>query len=154
MQSNANIAIRKLGPEDRHAWLSLRKLLWPDSEDDEALTWATRSDAATLLAESAEDGVIGFAEVGVRLYADGCDTSPVAFLEGWYVEAAYRGNDVGRRLVQAAAEWAKQSGLQELASDSLLKDSAAYAAHIHVGFEEIERSIKYRMSLGRTTTEK
>ena len=153
MRRNANIAIRKLGPEDRHAWLSLRKLLWPDSEDDEALTWTTRSDAATLLAESAEDGVIGFAEVGVRLYADGCDTSPVAFLEGWYVEAAHRGNDVGRRLVQAAAEWAKQSGLQELASDSLLEDYAAYAAHIRVGFEEIERSIKYRMSLGRTATE-
>lgn len=151
MQHNANTVVRTLRPEDKHAWLNLRRQLWPDSEDDDAVTWTARNDATTLLAENAEDGIFGFAEVGIRPYADGCDTSPVAFLEGWYVELSHRRKDVGRRLVRAAADWARQRGLHELASDSLLEDKEANVAHIRVGFIEVERSIKYRMPLGQAS---
>lgn len=56
--------------------------------------------------------------------------------------------------MQAAAVWAQQRGVRELASDSLLEDAAAYAAHIQLGFQEVERSVKYRMPLRQTTTEK
>ena len=147
MSSDPTIIIRDLTASDRHRWLDLRKQLWPDSDEAEALAWESREDAATLLAESTADGVIAFAEVSVRPYADGCDTNPVAFLEGWYVQSVHRRKEVGRRLVQAALSWAKKRGLRELASDSLLGDSAAHRAHIGVGFQEVERSIKYRMSL-------
>ncbi len=98
------------------------------------------------------EGVIGFAEVGLRSYADGCDTSPVAFLEGWYVRPSHRKMNVGTSLVQAAVVWARKWGLKELASDSLLEDSAVFAAHIGVGFEEVERSVKYRMSLDQAAS--
>jgi aminoglycoside 6'-N-acetyltransferase I len=47
-------------------------------------------------------------------------TSPVAFLEGWYVDPDYRGARVGRRLVEAVEAWAREQGFSELASDALL----------------------------------
>jgi aminoglycoside 6'-N-acetyltransferase I len=152
MHCSSKIVIRDLGASDRHQWLCLRKQLWPESDEADALAWESREDATTLLAESSEDGVIGFAEVSVRPYADGCDTSPVAFLEGWFVHSSHRQRDVGRCLVQAAVIWAKKRGLHELASDSLLEDTAANLAHLRVGFAEVERSIKYRMSLDQSST--
>ena len=43
---------------------------------------------AVLVAEDASHRLVGFAEVSRRTWAEGCDTSPVGFLEGWYVEPA------------------------------------------------------------------
>lgn len=133
---------------DGNAWRAMRLELWPDSDAADADDWAAQPAAVTLVAEEPGSGeLLGFAEVGTRGYADGCDTSPVAFLEGWFVRAAERGHGVGAQLVQGAAQWARQQGLTEMASDSLLDDTAAFAAHRRAGFQEVERSIKYRMVL-------
>ena len=153
MHCASGVVVRELRADDRHQWLHLRKQLWPDSDEVDALLWQSRGDVATLIATSTQEGVVGFAEVGIRHYADGCDTSPVAFLEGWFVRSSHRKRKVGACLVHAAVRWAKKRGLHELASDSLLEDNAAHAAHIHVGFEEVERSIKYRMSLDGAVTD-
>jgi len=105
------------------------------------------SDAVTLLATDDAGAYVGFAEAGERPYADGCDSSPVAFLEGWYVEPSYRHRYVGAALVQAVEAWARERGLTELASDTLLDNEAGLQAHLHTGFEEVERSIKLRKPL-------
>src|SRR3954462_6355474 len=51
--------------------------------------------------------VVGFAEVSRRTYAEGCETSPVGFLEGWYVVAARRRQGIGRALVASGEAWAQ-----------------------------------------------
>jgi Acetyltransferase (GNAT) family len=81
--------------------------LWPhDSEAAHQIdmaVWRARADAAVLVAERADrQGLAGFIEVGTRLYADGCDTSPVAYLEGWYVDRDVRRHCIGAALVRAA----------------------------------------------------
>lgn len=140
-----HIVIRRYRPGDEAAWLRFRLELWPDSGWADAQAWVRR-DAITLVAEDRNtQELVGFAEVGERPYADGCETSPVAFLEGWFVSAAARGTGVGSRLVHAAVLWAKGQNPQELASDSALDDTIAFRAHLAVGFEEVERSIKYRL---------
>ena len=89
----------------------------------------------------------GFAEIGTRPYADGFETSPVAFLAGWYVDADVRGRRVGASLIRAAEDWARARGLHELASDALLENTASHRAHESVGFVEVERAVRYRKPL-------
>lgn len=55
----------------------------------------------------ADDRVIGFLELDYRKYAPGCTSSPVPFIEGWYVDPAHQGQGVGRALVGAAEAWAR-----------------------------------------------
>lgn len=94
-----------------------------------------------------EGGLGGFAEVGTQPYADGCESGPVAFLEGWYVDADTRGKGVGRQLVEAVEAWARGRGLRELASDAHLENIASHRAHEQTGFIEVERAVRYRKPL-------
>ena len=82
--------------------------------------------------------VVGFAEISRRNYAEGCETSPVGFLEGWYVVPAWRRRGVGRAVVQEAEAWARSLGCTEFASDALAENSVSAAAHLALGFEEVE----------------
>lgn len=138
---------------DRSEWLRMRLALWPDlaaaeSPDSEADLWLAHGGTVVLVADRPGDsGLAGFAEVGHRDYADGCDTAPVAYLEAWYVEPDLRGQGIGAALVRAAETWARDQRLSELASDALLDNIPSQHAHRALGFEEVERSVKYRKKL-------
>lgn len=69
------------------------------------------------------------------------------FVEGLYVVAGSRRQGVARALVESVVKWALQEGLSELASDSLLDNSAAHAAHQALGFAETERVVYFRRAL-------
>jgi aminoglycoside 6'-N-acetyltransferase I len=79
--------IRPGSGKDAEAWLSLRLALWP-----ETLEAQHRVELADILADSEENGVffceddegrlVGFAEVSLRKWAEGCLSSPVGYLEG------------------------------------------------------------------------
>ena len=73
---------------------------------------------------------------------------PVVHIEGWYVEPTARGRNVGRALMHAAEEWARVRGFSELASDTEIGNEASLSAHERCGFQEVERRIKLRKSLG------
>ena len=128
----------------------MRVALWPeiarleDSGVRDAEEWLRREDAVTQVAEREGGGLAGFAEVGRRDYADGCDTSPVAYLEGRYVDADLRGRGIGAALIDAAVEWARRMGYREMASDALLEETGSQRAHEAVGFIEVERAVRYR----------
>jgi aminoglycoside 6'-N-acetyltransferase I len=94
----------------------------------------------------------GFSEASIRNYADGCETSPVAYLEGWYVDPDSRRVGIGRALVEAVEAWGRQRGLHELASDALLENEAGHRAHEHLGFLEVERAVRYRKSLAEESS--
>ena len=114
----------------------------------DAHEWLSRKDAAVIIAQrEGEDGLVGFALAGERPYADGCDTSPVAFLEGCYVNSHIRKNHVGHDLIAGVEAWARDHGHRELASGSLLGEAGAHKPHLAVGFEEVERAVRYRKAL-------
>ena len=100
-----------------------------------------------LIAEAAGGEAVGFAELSIRPYAEGCRTDRVAFLEGWYVVPAARRRGVGRELVAAAEEWARSQGCTEFASDAELDNETSAAAHRALGFAEVARLRCFRKEL-------
>jgi aminoglycoside 6'-N-acetyltransferase I len=150
MRSFSGQLIAPRSSDDR-AWLALRLALWPGPSEAEELAWM----ADTLerghfvrLAMSAGGGAVGFVEAALRSdYVNGTSSSPVAFLEGLYVVPECRHSGIARALVDAVVAWARAAGCSELASDALLDNPAAHAAHRALGFEETERVVYFRRAL-------
>jgi len=143
-------AIRQATPADVAVWAQLRLGLWPDADDPlrELEQSLADHDGAVFLACLADGEAVGFAEVRLRHdYVNGTDTSPVGFLEGWYVQPAWQGHALGRALLVAVRDWTRAAGCRELASDSRVEDERAHAAHRACGFEETERVVYFRMAL-------
>lgn len=136
-------SVRLAKPDDAAAWLHLRVALWPDGSLEEHrhdierfFAGALRNPVAVLLAEDLEGGAVGFAELSIRLYAEGCLSDRVAYLEGWYVEPDVRHRGVGRALVVAAEAWGREQGCTEFASDADPSNAASIAAHRALGFTD------------------
>jgi aminoglycoside 6'-N-acetyltransferase I len=129
----------------------MRSVLWPEASHMEQM-WGM-ADALTRghhvrLARDTRGIALGFVEASKRVdYVNGTETSPVAFLEGIYVRPEYRKQGIARRLFEDVIEWAIKQGCRELASDSLLENSSAHAAHLALGFEETERVVYFRKRL-------
>ncbi len=144
--------VRPASPADSDAWLEMRDTLWPGSRREHATEIASvlRDEPAGLacfVADVPPRGVVGFVEVGLRVYAEGCRTSPVGYLEGIYVDPDVRSEGVGRALVDAAEGWARAKGCTEMASDRKLDDEPSGAFHAALGYEEVERIVCFRKDL-------
>src|SRR5262245_9662915 len=136
------LIVRAVRPDDANAWCRMRQALWPDSGDSHAAEverfFADRSAARDSVLVAERDGsVVGFVELSLRAYAEGCDTSPVAYLEGWYVSDEARGAGVGRALIRAAEEWGRAQGCTEFASDAEAGNALSADVHRACGFEEV-----------------
>jgi aminoglycoside 6'-N-acetyltransferase I len=147
-----SIIVRPLGLADDAEWRRLRQALWPSTTDvDHARDlreYATSPETHLILvAVRSGGGLAGCAEVRLRSHADECLTSPVAFLEGWYVDADMRRRGVGRALVAAAETWARERGCQEFGSDTHLDNAESRAAHRSLGFEESLPVVNFRKVL-------
>lgn len=145
--------VRAATRADLQVWAQLRQALWPDGDlaghaDDIEEQLAKPERAGAFLAVD-EDGIaFGFAEATVRGdYVNGTESSPVAFLEGWYVRPQYQHRGAGRALIAAIESWASECGCSELASDALLDNLSAHRAHEACGFEETERVVYFRRVL-------
>ena len=144
------VEIRPLGEQDSAVWAKMRHALWPEgSVDDHAQDIARVLAGADYWAFAAmDDGeAIGFAEVAVRKYANGCESQPVPFLEGIWVDPRYRRSGVGRRLVAHVEGFVKTRGFREIGSDALLDNRASHEAHAGWGFAETERVVYFRKVL-------
>ena len=150
--------VRPIGPGDLEAWGRMRAALWPDEPEDdlvrEAETWLQGGPAdfqAAFLCEGASGGgrPLGMIELSLRSHAEGCRSTPVPYVEAWYVVPEARRRGVGRALVAAAERWARDRGCAELASDALLDNHVSERAHRALGFEEVERAIHFRKDLLR-----
>jgi len=106
-----------------------------------------RSDAEVFVAEREDGSIAGFVEVGARPYADGCDTSPVGYIEAWYVDPDVRRGGYGRALLEAAEDWARTRGYREMASDAQLNNEISHAAHHRAGYAEVDRIVQFRKVL-------
>ena len=140
--------IRTLDPAiDRAEWLRLRLGLFDDSTEaaqrQEMAEVLAEEVGCVLVAERPSTQLAGYLFVGSRKYAEGCTSSPVAYLEEWFVDADVRRQGVGRALIAAAEAWAQGNGFDELASDTLIDNKTSLASHLALGFTEVERQINF-----------
>ena len=149
----AEVPVRSATKADAQAWLEMRRALWPEYEGnwhadeiEKYFAGELRMPLEVLIAEG--DGrALGFAELFIRPYAEGCLTDRVAFLEGWYVVPDARGRGVGRSLIRAGEDWGRAQGCTEFASDAEIDNLESAAAHRALGFEEVAQIRAFRKSL-------
>lgn len=153
--SARGFTLRTATEADARTWGALRLALWPDEgphwdPEDVGDALGRKQPATAFLACDPGGAVIGFAEATLRHdYVNGTVTSPVGFLEGWYVSPSWRGRGVGHALVRAVEGWTRDQGCRELGSDALLDNLLSHAAHAACGFEETERVVYFRKALER-----
>jgi aminoglycoside 6'-N-acetyltransferase I len=137
------VCVRPVERRDAEQWLSLRCALWPEAsvethrQDIEAFLAGTAEEPQGVLV--AEDGrrIVGFVELSIRAYAEGCSTNRVAYLEGWYVAPEFQRRGYGRALIAAAERWGIDRGCTEFASDTPLDNDLSKSAHEACGFVEV-----------------
>jgi aminoglycoside 6'-N-acetyltransferase I len=131
-------SIRRATSEDKPEWLRMRQGLWPDAPLDylslDLDTLLNNSDAGIFVASDSQGQLVAFIEAGLRDHAESCDTSPVGYIEAWYVDEHMRGQKLGRDLVHTAEQWAREKGCTEMASDTWLDNEASIAAHLKLGY--------------------
>lgn len=94
-----------------------------------------------------ESMCIGFIEMSIRNFADGCVTDHVAYVEGIYVEPEFRQQQVARKLLKAGEQWAKEKGCTEMASDVEMGNDPSIAFHLSAGFNEVTRAVLFAKKL-------
>ncbi len=146
-----SVEIRRYKAADWDEWLRMNRALFPsltiESDEAEMRTTIARSDAAVFVIDRGDGGLAGYVEVGERSIADGCESSPVGYIEAWYVDPDIRRSGYGRSLLEAAEQWAMDRGRSEMASDALLDNEVSHAAHKKSGYEEVDKVINYRRTL-------
>ena len=140
------IEIRKVTAAEKDAWFEMRKGVWPEAGGDYLLF-----DMDEILA-SAIDSIFmafldgqpaGIIETSIREYAEGCDSSPVGYIEAWFVYGEFRKTGVAGELVQTAENWAREKGCTEIGSDTWLDNEASIRAHEKLGYREVERLVHF-----------
>lgn len=106
----------------------MMRALWPaagdyDFRDETVFVW-----------ERPVGGLGGFVSFSLRPWAEGCDSTPVPYIEGWWVAPDLRRAGVGRALVEAVERWCREQGYLELGSDVELDNTTSLALHAALGF--------------------
>jgi aminoglycoside 6'-N-acetyltransferase I len=145
--------VRLMDPEqDLEEWLRMRFLLWPDGTRADYLadlrTMAQDDGWAIFVCQRPAGGLCGFLELSTRVdYVEGCDTSPVAYIEGWYVDEDVRQQGLGGMLCAAGESWAARRGLTEIGSDTWLDNPTSITAHERLGYAIVGKSVHFRKVL-------
>ncbi len=151
MNVQIQLNIRRATTADRSEWLRMRRALWPEDETEtlELGMDPMLTDPLTpiFVVERPDGKLGGFLEAGTRKFADGALSSPVGYIEGWFVDEDLRGRGIGKALIKTAEDWARSLGLTEMGSDTWLDNEGSIKAHLASGYEEVERLVHFLKTL-------
>lgn len=152
MKHSPTVRIRKIRRSEKKEWLRMRYLLWSSDskkihaqETAEIFRYPQRN--AVFVAELPDHRLVGFVETSIRDYAQGCHSTPVGYMEGWFVQFRFRGRGIGKKLVAVAEAWAKKKGCTEMASDTPIKNIKSFKAHRALGYIKEDVLIHFRKKL-------
>jgi aminoglycoside 6'-N-acetyltransferase I len=135
------MAVRPMRTGEEPAVEEMMRALWPggdryDFAGETVFVW-----------ERDGGGLGGFVSLSLRPWAEGCDSSPVPYVEGWWVAPELRRTGVGSALMAAVEQWSRDRGYRELGSDVELDNAASLNAHATLGFEPTLRVQFFRKRL-------
>lgn len=137
--------IRTAREDDLSDVVRLALGLWPEHDPNELEAECAdllKTGALFALYEAPNGVPAGFAQCQLRHdYVEGTETSPVGYLEGIYVEPAFRGQGIARELLHFCEAWSRGKGCREFASDCELTNTESLHFHLHTGFREANRII-------------
>lgn len=143
--------IIKANVSDAPAVAGLAAKMWQShsvaelSEDFEGII-GSQDSAVFLCMDGAQ--AVGFAQCGLRHdYVEGTQSSPVGYLEGIFLEEAYRKQGHARALIGRCEQWAKEQGCLEFASDCEITNHDSLQFHLRCGFTEANRIICFTKTL-------
>ena len=139
--------IRRATAADKPEWLRMRQLLWPEAPI-EYLDWdldeiLEGGKQAVFVASRAEGSLVAFIETRLRDVAEGCESSPVGYIEAWFVDENVRGQKLGREMIRVAEGWARENGCAEMGSDTWLENEVSIQAHVKTGYYETGRLVHF-----------
>lgn len=137
--------VRQADINDLKVVSQLAYQLWPQQSpaiiEQEMAESFKKDDAITFLA-FAKKRAVGFSHCQLRYdYVEGTKSSPVAYLEGIFVDRDHRRQGYGRELLSACEAWAREKHCSEFGSDSQLTDTDSLMFHLKTDFEETNRLI-------------
>ena len=135
---------------DASSAAALANKMWgPDKEREREFAGLIQSPESAVFLAEAEGHAVAFAQCGLRHdYVEGKDSDgPVGYLEGIYVETAYRGRGIAKMLLSLCEDWARDMGCSEFASDTELHNADGLRFHLSCGFEEAGRIICFLKKL-------
>lgn len=147
-----NVTISQAKEVDLPDWLEMRNQLWPNHDKQEHLAEMRQMllnlDVTPVFIARANGATpVGFLEGGTRPYSDGAVSSPVGYIEGWYVCEAHRKLGVGRALVACFEAWCREHGLSEVGSDTWIDNETSILAHNKLGYTVSERLVHFLKKL-------
>lgn len=146
------MTIRKATLEDLSALTKMAQILFNEEDEDqlmEEFIAILRSDNDDIFVASQNDELVGFLHMSLRNdYVEGATTYPVAYMEGVFVEPAFRKQDIARSLAAVGEEWAKAKGCTEIASDAELDNTNSQLFHQKIGFEIVNQIVSFIKKVG------
>lgn len=143
--------IREMKKSDAPTLAAMALEIWDSDDRDELekeFTAMMDYGDATCFIKEVKGEAVGFANVALRHdYVEGCETSPVAYLEAIYISKAHRLKGYAKDLVRRCEAWAKERGVREFASDCLLENMESLHFHLAIGFTEVARTISFKKDL-------
>lgn len=142
----------KATPEVLDELIVLALKLWPDSSPlelkDDFQSSIGSKDEDILLYRSDNGVLVAFVQLSLRRhYVEGCETTPVAYIEGIYVEKDCRRKGIAQKMANYAKKWGKARGCKEIASDCELDNNLSILFHKGIDFKEVNRLVCFKTDI-------
>jgi len=124
---------------DFSLWLEMGLKLWKDSnKEDLKVEFEDILKSKihhSFLAKNEKNAGIGFVNISIRKeYVTGSKSCPTGYIEGIYVELAYRNKGVARKLIELSESWFLEKGCKQIGSDTWDWNKESQEFHERIGF--------------------
>ncbi len=143
--------IKRADVQDAELLAALAIQLWPEHDSGELageFRERIQDEDAAFFLNTVDGRAVAFAQCQLRHdYVEGTESSPVGYLEGLFVNEAYRKRGCAAELLAACESWAREKGCTEFASDCELDNIDSLRFHLAMGFAETNRIICFKKEL-------